>query len=220
MFFNLVYYQSILKIKNLFQYQMTSVHDQTKNTYSTNYSEYIDKFNTTGSRDADIDEVFALSHKENPLTIELGCAGGRDAITILRYTNKYIGIDYVPEFIDYAKAHVQCGSFLLADLENYTPPTETDIIFAFASLLHTNKETLRNIFTRIYSSLSTNGLVRISLKQADDYAEQEETDAYGTRTFYYYGESDIRDLTSQFTILFLRTIHFADKKWIEILLQK
>ncbi len=194
--------------------------DTTKETYSEYFQEYIEKFEQNGPRTEDIQDVFELYKESGAHVVELGCSCGRDAAEIIQYTNRYIGIDYVPEFIEYAKESLPNTTFLTEDIETYTPPAHTDIIFAFASLLHLSKEKLAEVLVKAHTSLSDKGLMRISLKQADEYKEKVETDKFGQRTFYYYSEKDIREITSQFKVIFIHTKAHAGKNWLEILLQK
>lgn len=192
----------------------------TKETYSNHFKNYLQKFSTLGVREKDIAETFSYCAKENPLVVEYGCAGGRDAKDILRHTTKYIGIDYVEDFIMTAQKELPLGTFLLEDLETYVPPDGTDIIFAFASLLHSDKEKLKTIFSIMHAKLSPKGLVRVSLKYADEYEEKTEIDENGPRIFFYYSESDLREIMLDFSILFMRKEEFSGKISLEILLQK
>lgn len=45
-------------------------------------------------------------------------------------------------------------AFILADLEEYIFPQGVDIIFSFASLLHTPKETMRRVLDKMYHTLN------------------------------------------------------------------
>lgn len=199
---------------------MMDTKNLTQETYSTHFIDYIKKFELNGSRTKDIEETLTYCKKDQPHIVELGCAGGRDALDILKYTKNYIGIDYIREFIDYAKQIIPDANFFVNDLETYTPPQDTDIVFAFASLLHSDKESLQELFLRIHNTLSENGLVRLSIKSKESYSKVVEKDPFGERIFYYYSEKDIREITSQFKIIFIRQETHAGKDWLEILLQK
>ena len=63
-------------------------------------------------------------------------------------------------------------------------------------------ESLENIFGKVYESLYSGGLFRISLKWKPSYEMGEEADAYGKRTFYYYDEETIRSISCDFEIIF------------------
>ncbi len=97
--------------------------DTTKETYSEYFQEYIEKFEGNGPRTEDIQEVFEYYKESGAYVVELGCGCGRDAAEIIQYTNRYIGIDYVPEFIEYAKESLPNTTFLTEDIETYTPST-------------------------------------------------------------------------------------------------
>ncbi len=199
---------------------ISSQKNVTQITYSSHFLDYIQKFEESGVRAKDVAEVFSYCKKENASVVELGCGGGREAQEILQHTDNYIGIDYIPEFINHAQHLLPTAQFLLEDLETYTPPHTTDIIFAFASLLHSDKESFKNLILRLYNNLSPYCLVRISLKHADTYAQVIKKDTFGERIFYYYNEDDVLKIASQFNIIFMRKETHAGKDWLEILLQK
>ncbi len=58
----------------------------TKQTYTLHAQEYLEKFSKLGTRSDDIREVFSYTSCESPIVVEFGCAGGRDAEEILKYT--------------------------------------------------------------------------------------------------------------------------------------
>jgi SAM-dependent methyltransferase len=152
--------------------------------------------------------------------LEIGCGNGRDAVAILEKTKNYIGIDLSEELIKLARLKAQTGVFEVADVEEYSFPKNLDIIFSFASLLHSSKEELKNICTKALDALTPGGVFRISLKNAEKYTELTRDDALGTRTFYLYAPSDIEECVEGFTILRNEVLTSYGQEWLEVLLKK
>lgn len=194
--------------------------DITTNTYDRAALEYAVKFNNLKSRDGDIQETFQLCGAKNPKTLEIGCGNGRDAKKILEYTNDYLGIDISSSFLELAKKENPTAEFILADIENFEMPKNLDVVFAFASLLHSPKEELQKVIDNIFNCLNPNGVVRISLKHSDDYREVVKEDDHGVRYFYFYSKEDIQDLCKKFKILKLEVNNLLGQDWLEALLQK
>lgn len=179
-----------------------------------------EKFNGLGPRIHDIDETFRIVPKKNPRVVEIGCGNGRDAEEICKRTSDYLGIDVTETFIEMARRKAPNGAFKVADVEDFVFPDKIDIVFAFASLIHVPKEILRSVLKNVHAALDHGGVLRISMKHADSYEEAIRTDEFGTRTYYFYPESDMRELLRDFTILKLETCELRGQKWIEILAQK
>jgi len=165
----------------------------TEATYDKAARGYAEKFKDIGVRSLDVDQVFALVDKENPNVVEIGCGGGREAEYILTKTKNYTGMDVSAGMIEIAYENIPEGNFVKADIAAYHFPESTDIIFAFASLLHSSKEELEVIFNRMHTSLNDDGLVYVSLKRKDEYATAVVEDEYGPREFYYYTRETVLD---------------------------
>lgn len=193
---------------------------QTINTYNDSAQSLADKFDNLGARVSDIIETFTLVNKDNPRVLEIGCGNGRDAQEILKHTNNYLGVDVSEKLIELAKQKVPSGQFIVTDIEEYSLPTELDIIFAFASLIHVAKESLQNIFNDIFASLNQGGVFRLSLKYADEYVESIKTDEFGTRTYYLYSDNDIKEMAQGFTIVKSEVGGLRGQMWLEVLMQK
>jgi SAM-dependent methyltransferase len=193
---------------------------QTVDTYNRSAAAMARKFNTIGGRVENVEKVFSYSVKENPFVLEVGCGNGRDAAEILKKTNRYLGIDISEEMVKLAREQTPAGEFEVADIENYTFPQGVDIVFSFASLLHSNKENVSRIFEEVYAALSPGGLFFVSLKNAP-YQEKPQTDEFGTRTFYYYTLEDLKGLAGEkFKVLWEDEPIHGKQKWADILLQK
>ena len=193
---------------------------KTVDAYNKNAKLIADKFDTQGARATDNEEVLGLVKKENPNVLEIGCGNGRDAEEMVKHTKNYLGIDISEGLIKLAKEKVPEARFEVADMEEFKFPRGLDVIIAFASLLHVNKESFRKILREGFESLNPDGIFRISLKHSDTYKEIEKNDQFGTRTFYFYSEEDIKNLSKGFKILKMEVKDLMGQKWLEVILQK
>jgi len=193
---------------------------QTIKTYNESAKSLAQKFDGLGARISDIEETFALIKKDNPRVLEIGCGNGRDAQEILKHTSNYLGVDVSEKLIELAKEKVPNGQFLVADIEEYVLPTELDVVFAFASLIHVPRESLHKIFDAIFSSLNKGGAFRLSMKYADEYMESTKTDEFGTRTYYLYSDKDIKEMAQGFAIMRSEVGGLRGQMWLEVLMQK
>jgi SAM-dependent methyltransferase len=194
--------------------------EETVKTYDRTASQMAEKFRGMGARVEDIDRAFAIINKEHPSVLEIGCGDGRDAKEISSRTNTYLGIDVSTSMIELARVHVPEASFEVADVETYSFPAGLDIIFSFASLLHSDKEAVANILHRAHSSLNDGGIFFISLKR-DDYQSKVKEDEFGARTFYFYQPSDIKEiLDEKYAVIFEDEQSFQNQDWFTLILQK
>ncbi|HEY4501792.1 MAG TPA: class I SAM-dependent methyltransferase [Candidatus Paceibacterota bacterium] len=193
---------------------------QTVDTYNRSAAAMAKKFNSIGGRVENVEKVFSYATKENSFVLEIGCGNGRDAAEILKKTNHYLGIDISEEMVKLAKEQTPAGEFEVADIETYKFPKDVDIIFSFASLLHSNKESVKRVFEEVYTAISPGGLFFVSLKNAP-YQEKAQTDEFGTRTFYYYTIEDLKDLAGEkFKVLWQDEPIHGKQKWADVLFQK
>jgi SAM-dependent methyltransferase len=199
---------------------MTKDKQATINTYNTKALELADYFSGIGSRKQDIKKAFAILNRPNPNVIEIGCGNGRDAQEILLLTDNYLGTDVSKAMIELAKAKCSKADFVIADQETYTVPDNTDIIFAFASLLHSDKKQVRDFLLRSHKPLSANGVIYISLK-FDNYHKELQNDKFGERVFYYYEPSDIKTMVKgKFKPVYEDIQQIGKTKWFTMALQK
>lgn len=212
------------KFKSVFQnskYKSSmSKKEETIATYDTAALGMAQKFRDLGARVKDIERGFELVGKENPNVLEIGCGDGRDAKEITRKTDKYHGIDISKSMIAVASEYVPNASFEVADAEEYSFPKELDLIFSFASLLHSNKESVEKVLKYAYDALNPGGIFYISLKH-DEYHEGSKTDEFGTRTYYFYTPELIKELAGEkYTAVFEDVHDLRGQKWFVIALRK
>ena len=193
---------------------------QTVNTYNEAAGKMTQKFNDMGARVSDIEKALAYISKPNPNVLEIGCGNGRDAKEIVKRTNNYLGMDISEGMIKIAHEYVPQGDFKISDVESFEFPQNLDAIFSFASLLHSAKENVKIVLDKAYQSLNESGVFFISLKYGD-YHDENITDEFGTRTFYFYNPEIIKELAGEkFKVVYENTHDLRNQRWFEIILQK
>jgi len=188
-------------------------------TYNKNAEHYFNKYKNGIIRTDDVQKGFSYLKKKNPKVLELGCAYGREAKEILKRTNDYLGIDIAENFIKMAKQQVPNGNFKVADLENFDFPNDIDIVFAFASLLHSDKKTLQNVLNKVYDKLNLGGIFYISLRRGPYHSTTRNND-FDKRTFYYYDLKILKGILGDFKIVYHEDQIIFNQKWLIIVLQK
>ncbi len=189
-------------------------------TYNKGAESFAKKFDSLGTRISDIKEAFQIVNKNNPKVLEIGCGNGRDAQEILKYTFDYLGIDISEEMIKIARQNVPKANFQVADVESFNFPANLDIVFAFASLIHTDKENFKNVLKKIFQMLNPSGIVWLSLKYSEEYKEIKKESEFGARTYYHYSDKDIVEMADGFSIIKNEIRNIREQKWLEIILQK
>lgn len=194
--------------------------EETTDTYNRGALKFTEKFNAASARIKDIEQAFSYISKLNPKVLELGCGNGRDANEILKHSPNYLGVDYSEELIKIAKNYCPDGKFHVVDFENWKFPDNLDVIFAFASLLHSDKYQLKTILEKAAASLDQGGVFLVSLKYAP-YHEERKTEDIGSRTFYFYTPEDIVQLSPpELKSIFHEIQDLRGQRWFTIVLQK
>jgi SAM-dependent methyltransferase len=189
-------------------------------TYRKNGPEMAKYFATIISRKGDVERAFSFVGKKSPLVVEIGCGGGRDAKEIIARTNQYFGMDVSESMIEVAKGNNPTGQFEVGDLASFKFPQNTDIIFSFASLLHSDNKEVAQILDSGFKALSKGGVFYISLKQGH-YHKFLKKDRWGTRVFYFYQPEDIIKLApKKFKSIYVDTQVIGETDWFTIVLQK
>ena len=109
---------------------------QTIDTYNDTAELMAEKFNAMGARVEDIKRAFSFV-REKPRILEIGCGNGRAAKEIVARTKTYLGLDISQGLIDLARRDNPDVSFVVSDLEEFEFAGQWDVVFAFASLIHT-----------------------------------------------------------------------------------
>jgi predicted TPR repeat methyltransferase len=195
---------------------------QNTDTYNTSAKELSAYFRGIGSRIDDIECALKLAQKESGATVlEIGCGDGRDAAEIIQRVASYEGIDPSQGLLDIAKEKGLGGTFILDNAVDHTYPNQLDIIFAFASLLHVDKDDLYKVFHKAQDALRAGGIFYISVKEGDRYEERVQSDEYGERMFYYYNADIITTIAGDgFQTAYIEHRTIGSTQWLVIALKK
>lgn len=197
-----------------------NTYQQTIHTYQQSAALFASKFDAIRPRIEHITETFQQVRKKNPFVLEVGCGSGKDAQEILKRTPHYLGIDVSAGLVASAQKKSPQAAFQTADITTFPISHQVDIIFAFASLIHLDKQQLRSVFQKFFAALYPSGVVRFSMKHDQQYRAFTNQDEFGTRTYYYYSPQEILALATGFTVIKNELEQFRDQTWIEMLLQK
>jgi SAM-dependent methyltransferase len=152
--------------------------------------------------------------------VELGCGTGRDAVDIIKGSRSYIGVDNARELLDIAKSLNPDGMFVEQDLATYEIPPGTDVVFAFAALLHVDRSTVKLVLEHCHKRMSAGGIVFLTLKWGR-YAGQWKQEPLGRRYFYLYEPQDIERLAAgYFETVYLTPFHLGNSQWFVMALKR
>lgn len=195
-------------------------YQQTLQAYQDHALAFASKFDAIPPRIDHIAETFYSIRKQHPLVVEIGCGSGKDAQEILKRTDHYLGIDVSAGLTQAARTKSPQGKFVVADTTSFSFPSNIDIVFAFASLIHLNKQQLSAVFHKLFIALNPLCVVRLSMKHGTHYKSFTNHDQFGTRTYYYYSPQEILALAKGFIVLKNELVDFHNQTWVELLLQK
>lgn len=177
---------------------MTDWRQKTIDTYDKSAKELAEYFQGVGARNVDIEKALELiGNPTNPKVLEIGCGDGRDAKEILKHTSNYLGFDASSSFIELARTVAPSAQFEVADAISYSYPKDLDLVFAFASLLHLDKDEVKTVLHKVSGALRQGGIFYISLKYMPEYTEQIKKDQFGERLFYFYTPEIIKELAGE-----------------------
>ncbi len=198
--------------------------NETLDTYNRSAKELSKYFHGIGPRVKDIDFALEQAGKNDGSAdvLELGCGDGRDAVEIIKRTRSYVGIDNSAGLIGLAKELLPAADFRVIDMQNFDYPYKKyDVVFAFASVLHIDKTSLRDLMTVVARSLKVGGIFYISTKYAGRYKKEWREDKHGRRLFYYYSPRLIARLAEEkFEVVKQEVETIQGKPWTEIALRK
>src|SRR3989344_6490320 len=177
---------------------MTDWRKKTLDTYNKTAKELADYFVGIGARTEDIKRAFGyIKNTDQPNVLEIGCGDGRDAVEIATRTSNYIDTDPSEKMLDIARRKLPTAKFEVSGAVEYDFPEELDIIFAFASLLHLDKDEVKVVFDKAAKVLRPSGVFYISLKFKPEYTEEVKIDEFGERMFYFYTPELIKKLAGK-----------------------
>lgn len=194
----------------------------TLNAYILHQEEYIKRYSKFPPRNQDIDRAFNYSwdKKYSDLQIlELWCCAGREYSYISQLSKNYLGIDIQDKTIAFAKNKYGSEKFICWNFEETDFPSNQDIVFAFASLLHFDKQAMISILKKIHNSLSSEWIVYISLKRSNTYEIY--TESKTERVFYLYSLSEFETISSvNFDTIYSDENTYNNQDWFTIILRR
>ena len=199
-----------------------SWHDKTIQTYNQSAEQLAEYFKGIGARDDDIERALELAGSPtHAKVVEIGCGDGRDAAEIVKRVAWYEGVDPSEGLLEIARQKVPNARFVQADAMTYQYPTDLDVVYAFASLLHVRETEMPVVLQKINTSLRAGGITFISLKERATYTEEIKADQYGERMFYYYNPEVIKRLAgAAFSAVFEDHQQMGSTDWFTLALQK
>lgn len=198
------------------------VDQRTIDTYDNSAELVSEYFSRVGSRASDIEKALELAGSgEDARVIEIGCGDGRDAEEIVKRVTSYVGFDPSVGLLEIARKRLPNDTFIKSDAMSFDYPNDIDVVYAFASLLHSPKEEVQAILAKVYDSLRPGGVFMISLKEREQYETEVVNDAFGERLFYYYNEALLTKLAGKNFAKVYEAHHVIGKTdWLKIAFRK
>ena len=132
---------------------------KTIETYDESAEALAGYFKGIGPRVYDIELALKLANMiTSARAVEIGCGDGRDATEIIKRVEWYEGFDPSEGLLKIARQKLPQASFVRADALIYNYPSNLDVIYAFASLLHVNKGDLKTVFEKAAKALRKGGI--------------------------------------------------------------
>ena len=183
-----------------------------------------DKFRAAPPRLKHINAALEAATIRRPRVLEIGCGDGRDAKEIIKHVSWYKGVDVSEELVKLARDYVPEADFEVADAVTYHYPKDIDVVLAFASFLHLDRDECAAVFKKLHKALNKDGVIYLSLKWAEAYKMETNTDRFGERQYYFYNEQVIKEIVGDlFTIEKSWKEHLPSAnhtEWIEVILKK
>lgn len=197
-------------------------HTKTIETYDKSAEALAEYFKGAGARVGDIDLALQFAGAPSEArAVEIGCGDGRDAAEIIKRTKWYQGSDPSEGLLGLAREKLPQASFVRADALTYEYPSDLDVIFAFASLLHVNQNDLQTVFKKAHNALRKGGIFYISLKERPAYAEEVKKDEHGERMFYFYNVAIIQAVAGpEFSTVYEVHYKMGKTEWFSVALKK
>jgi SAM-dependent methyltransferase len=205
-----------------------TVDQRTIQTYDDSAEAMAEHFANYSDRDPSLDDIKRsfefVGESHEPLhAVEIGCGAGRHAAAIMQYAAQYEGFDPSAKLLAIARQHTPQASFVQADAVGYSYPFNLDAVFAYASLLHVDRDDFATVSQKVLSALKPGGVFCMTLKESDDYQEIEQHDDFGTRRFYLYSPQLVNELLGKdFDMLYEAHVTAGPKhkKWMTLIYRK
>lgn len=190
-------------------------------TYDNSAPALAEYFRGIGSRVEDIERAIELHGGTNLSVLELGSGDGRDGVAIAERVAQYKGLDYSAGMVAIAQQTSPDIDFEVADMLTAEFPPNQDIIFAFASLLHLDKNDVKTVLDKCFASLNESGILYISTKYKPEYTAEWKQDKFGNRLFYFYSPDELLAMVdSDFQEVYRDAQTIGDTDWFTQAFQK
>jgi SAM-dependent methyltransferase len=200
-----------------------ALHPETVATYDESAEALAEYFKGIGPRVEHINRALELVEMTDGTArvVEVGCGDGRDAVEIVTRVASYIGFDPSKGMLRLARNRLPDTTFVKADSLSFEYPTGLDVIFAFASLIHSDVDTNRAVFNIFSRALRIGGIAMVNVRERDEYEVVEQTDQFGTRVYHYYNSKILRDIAgSAFVPVFEDHKQIGSNTWLTMAFQK
>lgn len=199
--------------------QTIATYNRSAEQFAQHFRQYAD-----GVARKEIEKAFELAGSPAKARIvEVGCGAGKDAAAIAGQAAWYEGFDPSERLVDIARSQLPTASFVVADAMSYAFPDNVDIVFAFASMLHVDRDDFAAVCGKIAGALRPGGIVCMTLKEADMYKEVLQEDEFGSRQFYLYNPEVVNELAgASFENVFEThdLVGPKKKRWFTIMLRR
>lgn len=187
------------------------------------YDENAEKYaaQTSSANMSNVYERFEKYLASGAIVLDAGCGSGRDSVYFLNEGYSVVSMDASKELCKIASAAIGKSviniKFQELDYEN-----AFDAVWACASLLHLDVETLKDVLFRIHRSLKNSGVIYASWKYGDGI----HTD--GGRFYCDMTEEKIKSIVNQLNLFdFLEMWKSEDvlpnrttQKWLNVIMRK
>jgi len=156
---------------------------------------------------------------DNPRILDLGCGPGHESMRLASTGADVIGIDFSEECIRIARERCPQCQFELLDFRQLdTKYGKFQGVFACASLIHIDPETLPEVIGRIRSVLADNGYLAVMIQDGKGINESKSLlDVDGKklrRTVYCYSKEVLLSISNKVGLKFIRE-GYLDERLLE-----
>jgi cyclopropane fatty-acyl-phospholipid synthase-like methyltransferase len=191
-----------------------------------NIKYYNDNANTfiEGSKDANMRQLYSIFErhvKPKGTILDLGCGSGRDSLHFIKNNCTVTSLDGSIEMVNFCR-RISYNEIIHSTFEEYEPQKKFDGIWACASLLHVDKESINSVISKYINCLNVNGVFFMSFK------DREEDFIKDDRVFTCFNKSGLIKCLNNFEnieiVEFIETLDVRDnrdeQKWISAIIRR
>jgi 2-polyprenyl-3-methyl-5-hydroxy-6-metoxy-1,4-benzoquinol methylase len=160
--------------------------------YDAHASAYRDATAVRGDDVRRAAEAFAERLGPGGLVLEIGSAGGHDALELEAAGVRVRRTDITPAFVDLLRAAGHEAEVLDPLHDDLGAPGSVDGVWASACLLHVDRADLPAVLARLAAVVRPEGLLHVSLKEGDGEAWSTHGAVPAPRRFVYWREEPLR----------------------------